>query len=114
MATPTNDTNYKTGDLIYTLTAGDVQGVLMTPGLQTASGQCSNRNPAKFLEDSSVTCRRDIKTVIDAECVGNSKLLSIGHVNEYSTMYYSGIPRHTQSMLLIAYEILTEYFWKFQ
>ena len=36
----------------------------------------------------------------------------IGHVNEYPTMHYFGIPRHTQSM--IAYKILTEYFWKFQ
>ena len=36
----------------------------------------------------------------------------IGHVNEYLTMHYFGIPRHTQSM--IAYMILTEYFRKFQ
>ena len=36
---------------------------------------------------------------------------SIGHVNEFPTMHYFGIPRHTQSM--IAYIILTEYFWKF-
>ena len=34
--------------------------------------------------------------------------LTIGHVNEYPTMHYFGIPRHTQSM--IAYKI----FWKFQ
>ena len=36
----------------------------------------------------------------------------IGHVNECPTMHYSGIPRLTQSM--IAYKILTEYFWNFQ
>ena len=36
----------------------------------------------------------------------------LGYVNEYPTMHYFGIPRHTQSM--IAFEILTEYFWKFQ
>ena len=36
----------------------------------------------------------------------------IGHVNEYPTMHYFGIPGHTQSM--IAYKILTECFWKFQ
>ena len=36
----------------------------------------------------------------------------VGHVNEYPTMHYFGNPRHTQSM--IAYMILTEYFWKFQ
>ena len=30
-----------------------------------------------------------------------------GHVIEYPTMHYFGIPRHTQSL------ILTEYFWKF-
>ena len=36
----------------------------------------------------------------------------IGYVNEYPTMHYFGIPRDTQSM--IAYKILTEYFWKFQ
>ena len=36
----------------------------------------------------------------------------IGHVSEYPTMHYFGNPRHTQSM--IAYMILTEYFWKFQ
>ena len=36
----------------------------------------------------------------------------IGHVNEYPTMHYFGIPRHTQS--IIACEILTEYFWKLQ
>ena len=35
-----------------------------------------------------------------------------GHVYEYPTMHYFGIPRHTQS--LIAYRLLTEYFWKFQ
>ena len=40
-----------------------------------------------------------------------SILLPIGHVNEYPTMHYFGIPRHTQSM--IANKILTEYFWKF-
>ena len=33
---------------------------------------------------------------------------TIGHVNEYPTMHYFGIPRQTQSM--IAYK----YFWKFQ
>ena len=38
--------------------------------------------------------------------------ISIGHVNEYPTMHYFGNPRHTQPM--IAYIILTEYFWKFQ
>ena len=36
---------------------------------------------------------------------------TIGHVNEYPTMHYFGIPGHTQYM--IAY-ILTEYFWKFR
>ena len=36
----------------------------------------------------------------------------IGHVNEYPTMHYIGIPRHAQSM--IAYKTLTEYLWKFQ
>ena len=36
----------------------------------------------------------------------------IGPVNECPTMHYFGNPRHTQSM--IAYVILTEYFWKFQ
>ena len=35
-----------------------------------------------------------------------------GHVNEYPTMHYFGIPRHTQSM--IAYTIVTEYFWKYK
>ena len=38
--------------------------------------------------------------------------LEIGLVNEYPTMHYFGNPRHTRSM--IAYMILTEYFWKFQ
>ena len=38
--------------------------------------------------------------------------ITIGHVNEYPTMHYFGLPRQTQSM--IAYGILTEYFWKFQ
>ena len=38
--------------------------------------------------------------------------ISKGHVNEYPTTHYFGIPRHTQSM--IAYKILAEYFWKFQ
>ena len=37
---------------------------------------------------------------------------AIGRVNEYLTMHYIGIPRHTQSM--IAYKILTEYIWIFQ
>ena len=32
--------------------------------------------------------------------------ISIGNVNEYPTMHYFGIPRHTQSMM--AYMILTE------
>ena len=36
----------------------------------------------------------------------------IEHVYEYPTMYDLGNPRHTQSM--IAYMILSEYFWKFQ
>ena len=38
--------------------------------------------------------------------------ISIGRVNEYPTIHYFGNPRHTQSM--VAYMILTEYFWKFQ
>ena len=41
-----------------------------------------------------------------------SKISLMGHVNEYPTMHCFGIPRHTRSM--IAYKILTEYFWKFQ
>ena len=39
-------------------------------------------------------------------------LILIVHVNEYPTMHYFVLPRHTQSM--IAYMILTKYFWKFQ
>ena len=35
---------------------------------------------------------------------------SIGHVNKYPTIHHFGNPRHTQSM--IAYKILTEYFWE--
>ena len=42
----------------------------------------------------------------------NAMFSLIGHVNEYPTMHYFGNPRHTKSM--IAYIILTEYFWKFQ
>ena len=38
--------------------------------------------------------------------------LLIGRVNEYPTMHYFGIPRHTQQMM--AYKISIEYFWKFQ
>ena len=36
----------------------------------------------------------------------------LGHVNEYPIVHYFGNPRHTQS--IIAYMILTGYFWKFQ
>ena len=36
----------------------------------------------------------------------------IGQVNEYPAMHYFGNPCNTQSM--IAYIILTKYFWKFQ
>ena len=36
----------------------------------------------------------------------------MGHVDEYPTMHYFRIPGHIQSM--IAYKILTEYFWKCQ
>ena len=36
----------------------------------------------------------------------------VGHVNEFPTMHYFGNPGHSHSM--IAYKILTEYFWKFQ
>ena len=39
-------------------------------------------------------------------------LCEMEHVNEYPTMHYYEIPGHTQSM--IAYKILTKYFWKFQ
>ena len=46
------------------------------------------------------------------QSVCNHKESFIGHVNEYPTMHYFGNPGHTQSM--IAYMILTEYFWKFQ
>ena len=34
----------------------------------------------------------------------------MGHVNEYPTMHYFGNARHTQSM--IAFMILTGYFWE--
>ena len=34
-----------------------------------------------------------------------SKLFVIGHVNEYPTMHYFGIPRRTQSMIAYIYEI---------
>ena len=44
--------------------------------------------------------------------VGMSVIQPIGHVNEYPTMQYFGIPIHTQST--IAYEILTECFQKFR
>ena len=44
--------------------------------------------------------------------LGLQEMLAIRHVNEYPTMQYFGIPRHTQSM--IANMILTEKFWKFQ
>ena len=44
--------------------------------------------------------------------VSDGVFLGIGHVNEYPTMHYTGIPRHTQSM--IANMILTEYMRKFQ
>ena len=37
---------------------------------------------------------------------------AIGHVNEYPALHYFWNPRHTQPM--IAYIIMTEYFWKFQ
>ena len=40
------------------------------------------------------------------------QVVQIGHVNEYPTMHDFGNPRHAQSML--AYIILTEYFWIFQ
>ena len=40
------------------------------------------------------------------------KINSIGHVIEYPTMNYFGIPRHARSTK--AYKILTEYFWRFQ
>ena len=46
--------------------------------------------------------------------IGHSRSMCtsrIGSENEYPTMHYFGIPRHTQSM--ISYKILTEYFWKF-
>ena len=42
----------------------------------------------------------------------NFILIAVGHVNDYPTMHYFGNPRRTQSM--IAYVILTEYFWKFK
>ena len=51
-------------------------------------------------------------TVVDWYFIKKSGICQIGHVNEYPTMHCFGIPRHTQSM--IAYKILTEYFWKFQ
>ena len=38
--------------------------------------------------------------------------IQIGHFNEYSTSHYFGNPTHPQSM--IAYMILTWYFWNFQ
>ena len=41
-----------------------------------------------------------------------NKTNSIGHVNEYPIVHHFGFPRHTQSM--IAYRILTEYFWELQ
>ena len=44
--------------------------------------------------------------------VSDGVFLGIGHVNGYPKMHYTGIPRHTQSM--IANKFLTEYFWKFQ
>ena len=66
--------------------------------------------------DSSPLCWHIICTLL---CLSASvpkdyevMCLSIGHVNEYPTMHYFGIPRHCQSM--IAYKILTEYFWKLQ
>ena len=45
-------------------------------------------------------------------CDKKWKKKRIGHVNEYPTMHHFGISRYTQSM--VAYTILTEYFWKFQ
>ena len=47
-----------------------------------------------------------------APCLIITYINTRGHVNEYPTTHYFGYPRHTQSM--IAFIILTEYFWKFQ
>ena len=51
-------------------------------------------------------------TDVDQEFTTTSTCGTMGHVNNHPTIHYFGIPRHTQSM--IAYKILTEYFWKFQ
>ena len=52
-----------------------------------------------------------LSSILDVQFF-SSKQWTIEYVNEYPTMRYFGIPRHTQSM--IACRILTEYFWKFQ
>ena len=52
----------------------------------------------------------DIPEVTEV-CIMES-MAQLGHVNEYPAMHYFGNPKHTQ--LMIAYMILTEYFWKFQ
>ena len=53
----------------------------------------------------------DKKASQEPKNAGRNRIHVIGHVFEYPTMYYSGNPRHIQTM--IAYKILTECFWKF-
>ena len=53
-----------------------------------------------------------LKKLQNLDASHNEVRVVIGHVNEYPTMHYFGIPRHTHSMT--AYKISTEYFWKFQ
>ena len=55
----------------------------------------------------------DLESLFFANCKCTKfKVRLMGHVNEFPTMHYFVIPKLTQSM--IAYKILTEYFWKFQ
>ena len=57
-----------------------------------------------------------LSEISNAACVHTKPFwmsqIPIGRVNEYPTMHYFGLPRHTQSV--IAYMICTEYLWKFQ
>ncbi|XP_067939215.1 tectonic-3-like [Watersipora subatra] len=75
------DVMYRNGDYLGTVTeVSNIRGLFMVPS-QLPSGECLDGTPAKFLQDTTTTCRRDFKLPLDSVCATASYLDASGYTS---------------------------------
>uniref|UniRef100_W5MKH8 Tectonic family member 1 n=1 Tax=Lepisosteus oculatus TaxID=7918 RepID=W5MKH8_LEPOC len=80
---------YQYGDVIQTVDGARIRGVLKLPA-PTATSQCSDTNPAAFLENQVTQCSRSLN--IAAEC---TKLTALSQQSYLSFQVLSSIIQHS-------------------